>query len=172
MEINISLLPEQSSSNKATSAHQTNLDRSEIQVHQLPCNINHNGKANIENYFLVNALDDKTNQDIYTLMDEPTNPKETLYETFFRGRRLIGKDVILDDEYEGCIFKESLHKSNEEMRNWETSLKFNSFMVWEHNTIPQPSNNRLLSSLDWLEVSNAVHEPAFSDNDPIVLADN
>ncbi|CAG8573931.1 20490_t:CDS:2 [Cetraspora pellucida] len=170
MEINITSFPAQHSLNEAPSSRETNPNHSEIQLHQLPCNINHNGKANIENYFLVNALD-KKNQDMYTLidMDRPSSrPTETLYESFFRGRRLIGRHVMLDDEYEGCIFKESytpnksgplaINMEIEERRTWETSHKFHSFIVWEHNTVSLPSNNRLLSSLDWLEVANAVSD--------------
>ncbi|CAG8559755.1 9729_t:CDS:2 [Dentiscutata heterogama] len=143
MEINI--FPDQSSSNEIPSGQETNPSNSEIQIHQLPCSINHNGRASIENYFLVNDLDKKTNQNMYDLMDtnQPNfGPIETLYEAFFRGRRLIGRRVMLDDKHEGCIFKESSHTLNkpsslttneeiEETRSWETSHKFHSFMVHE-----------------------------------------
>ncbi|CAG8637173.1 28597_t:CDS:2 [Dentiscutata erythropus] len=149
MEINI--FPDQSTSNEIPSGQETNPNNSEIQIHQLPCSIYHNGRANIENYFVVN----------------PIFQEEPLYETFFRGRRLVGRCVMLDDKHEGCIFKESSHTLNkpsslttneeiEETRSWETSHKFHSFMVWEHDTVPLPSNNRLLSSLDWLEIANVV----------------
>ncbi|CAG8571794.1 ribonuclease H2 non-catalytic subunit-domain-containing protein [Gigaspora rosea] len=175
MEINI--FPEQPSSNEVPSGQETNLSHPEIQIHQLPCSINYNGKAKIENYFVVNALDVKTNQNMYASMDmnQPNlGSIEPLYETFFRGRRLIGKRVMLDDKHEGCIFKESSYTSNkpnplangeiEETRSWETSHKFHSFMVWEHDTVPLPSNNRLLNSLDWLEIANVVHEPTSPDS--------
>ncbi|CAG8730224.1 2622_t:CDS:2, partial [Racocetra persica] len=167
MEINISSFLDRPSSNEVPSSQETNPNHLEVQVHQLPCSINYKGKANIENYFLVNELD-KKNQDMYALIDmdkSSSGPTETLYEAFFRGRRLIGRHVMLEDEYEGCIFKESYtsNKSGplttnmeiDEKRTWETFHKFHSFMVWEHNTVPSPSNNRLLSSLDWLEVANA-----------------
>lgn len=67
----------------------------------------------------------------------------------------------------GYVFEETtssnIDNDNIEMddqtRDWETIHKFDSFMVWEHNEIPSLSNNQILKSLEWLEISKAVSDP-------------
>ncbi|CAJ0650647.1 15792_t:CDS:2 [Entrophospora sp. SA101] len=100
---------------------------------------------------------------------------EMLYESFFRGRRLIGKKINLEqNNYEGHIFKESsmitsatssemeLEEEKEQeivvekTRNWETVKKFDSFLVWQHNEIPKTSNDQIIKSLEWIKIANIV----------------
>ncbi|CAG8538717.1 10752_t:CDS:2, partial [Acaulospora morrowiae] len=145
-------------------------DAVQQKLHFLPCNINYDGKANINKYFLVKKLKDESSKQNNVSTDE--REEKELYETFFRGRRLIGKLHEVNEEYEGYIFRESssyaikrgeLPTSVEEMeeptRNWDTIYKFNSFMVWEHDEIPDSSNNEIVKSLDWLNISKIIHKP-------------
>ncbi|CAG8462277.1 3800_t:CDS:2 [Diversispora eburnea] len=162
MEINISTIPK--------STKRENIDDRPHVLQLLPCNIDHDGKANIDKYFIINKLKDKQKRDLINVTNDnnsDNNESNELYETFFRGRRLIGKIHEINKDCEGYIFKEANidkeitqdEEMNEQTRDWNTIRKFDSFMVWEQNEIPSPSNNQILKSLEWLEISKVIHEP-------------
>nr|CAG8497647.1 538_t:CDS:2 [Entrophospora candida] len=95
---------------------------------------------------------------------------EMLYESFFRGRRLIGKKINLEqNNYEESSMITSATSSEMELeeekkqeivvektRNWETVKKFDSFLVWQHNEIPKTSNDQIIKSLEWIKIANIV----------------
>ncbi|CAG8538017.1 13495_t:CDS:2 [Acaulospora colombiana] len=53
----------------------------------------------------------------------------------------------------GNEMQASVEEMEEQTRNWDAIQKFNSFMVWEHDDVPDSLNNEIIKSFDWLDIS-------------------
>ncbi|KAG9299915.1 hypothetical protein G9A89_009643 [Geosiphon pyriformis] len=135
-----------------------------------------------------------------TKADTRSASKEKVYSSYFRGRKLIGREVVLIKGYEGYIFEETGMKSKssfsstlqksqlptppdiinyedpisdldleilkrsqstdqEMVRCWEATRKFDRFVVWGHDELPEQWNDDVIRSLEWLEIAKAIHQP-------------
>lgn len=62
-----------------------------MQLHLLPCRIEHDGPAKVSTYFLVEESENRE------------NATETALEVGFRGRQLKGREISLPDNYIGAL---------------------------------------------------------------------
>lgn len=111
-------------------------------VHMLPCEVEHNGEAKVDQYF--------------TPAIRTTN-SEMLVS--FRGRSLKGEVVTIPKGYVGLILKED-HKpySEEEDRTVRIKSTFSTFTRWNLETSPN-SDDSVMMTLAWPELAEAIHAP-------------
>ncbi|KAA8895908.1 ribonuclease H2, subunit C [Sphaerosporella brunnea] len=107
-----------------------------ITPHLLPCKIHHDGNTNAsEKYWTVTT-------------DSDTTKTKTAY---FRGRRLVGKDMPLPDGYTGAVLNttgEIVAPSAEEIDDGEKVetkvcaevAVFDAITVWGHEVAPESSS--------------------------------
>lgn len=110
---------------------------SQHSVHLLPCKIDYNGVAPVKAYF-------RPEKDLTTEQ----------YIAHFRGRRLVGQDIILP---ENVIMKHALLEhptDNAGERSLELVHDIKKFTIWQHDT--QPDISSVQDCLDWIEICNAV----------------
>ncbi|KAJ2849930.1 hypothetical protein IWW36_002279 [Coemansia brasiliensis] len=116
-------------------------------LHLLPCSVSHDGTARTD-YFILS-----------------TEPDQTLV-TSFRGRQLQGCQISLPADYTGHVVVESMaaddtafEDSNSKMRlELQSTEQFDKFTVWEHDRLPQPADDEMISALKWIEVAACIHE--------------
>nr|XP_018912765.1 PREDICTED: uncharacterized protein LOC109041060 [Bemisia tabaci] len=85
-------------------------------------------------------------------------------EVSFRGRPFSGKVINLPDSHCGVVFLETLKpKSLKAERKFHAIRNFRSFTYWNWDKLPS-KNDPLMSALDWLDISEAIHSPV---NEPI-----
>lgn len=105
-------------------------------IQLLPFEINYNGPAKINSYFLVDHKV-STNQKI----------------SHFRGRRLIGKDVLFPEKIIGLhgLVKKDIISGKGTIDPIET---FPQITVWQHDIAPEIGN--LEECFNWLELTSEV----------------
>ncbi|CAG8493382.1 1573_t:CDS:2 [Ambispora leptoticha] len=123
-------------------------------LHLLPCHIDFEGPAKVNSYFLIEQL---VNREIDASKKPDSNETEsaslssppianTLCSSF-RGRKLIGHEVVLKDGYEGFIFKETSMKPTSSFK--ESSLLLTTISsVSNSNDENENNNDDHLSDLD------------------------
>lgn len=111
-------------------------------VHMLPFEVEHNGEANVDQYFTPTIQ---------------TKNSEMLVS--FRGRSLKGEEVTIPKGYVGLVLKED-HKpySEEEDRTVRIKSTFSTFTRWNLETSPNPDDS-VMMALAWPELAEAIHTP-------------
>ncbi|XP_069500920.1 ribonuclease H2 subunit C isoform X2 [Ambystoma mexicanum] len=111
-------------------------------VHLLPCEIEHDGSANVDNYFSP------------AIRKHPTEKVVS-----FRGRCLRGQEVTVPDGYIGLVLKED-HKpcSEEDDRCVRVKSTFTAFTSWNLET-PPSSDDCAVMSIMWPAIAEAIHAP-------------
>ncbi|XP_073995054.1 ribonuclease H2 subunit C [Rhodnius prolixus] len=117
-----------------------NTEVPESKVHSIPCRIRADDTANVSLYFKVEEEDGNLTSS-------------------FRGHPLDGKRIKVPENYRGMIFRELENEGIEgQDRNLTLTSRFDSFSYWNWNKIPSRSDP-LISALDWLDVTQAIHDP-------------
>ncbi|XP_067132113.1 ribonuclease H2 subunit C-like [Centruroides vittatus] len=117
-------------------AEKLNVNLSEVETadcHLLPCKIKSSGDAAVSTYFT-------------STVDEIGEYKKCS----FRGRPLMGKEVALTSDYIGIV----VENKNEELC---VVKKFEKFTYWNLDKTPS-KDDALMRMMDWLDVSNALHQ--------------
>ncbi|XP_055533276.1 uncharacterized protein LOC129723227 [Wyeomyia smithii] len=116
-------------------------------IHYIPATIRGDGPAKVHQYFnsYTEELED-----------------ETLVNAL-RGYPLRGKHLNLPDGYSGIILQETQKPLSEhEERKFTFGGAFKQFTYWNYDKIPS-RNDPLVKALDWIKVSQVLHEPLDAD---------
>jgi ribonuclease H2 subunit C len=105
----------------------------ESNLHYLPCGIKFDGPVPVESYFKPILSSSAPN---------------TL-ESSFRGRKLIGKEVILPNNVTGITVQTN---SSSQL---DITGVFSNVVVWEHDK--KPSDTVMEEPLQWFDVANQVN---------------
>ncbi|KAF5899921.1 ribonuclease H2 subunit C-like, partial [Clarias magur] len=101
-------------------------------VHLLPCDIEHDGPAQVAEFFTPTVKEKK--------------PEKTVS---FRGRGLKGQEVMHPEGYTGLVLKEVQRpSSDQEDRVVKVSSEFHSFTYWNLET-PPTSDDRIIMAMAW-----------------------
>uniref|UniRef100_A0A8C1UYP8 Ribonuclease H2, subunit C n=1 Tax=Cyprinus carpio TaxID=7962 RepID=A0A8C1UYP8_CYPCA len=112
------------------------------QIHLLPCEIEHNGPAEVFKFF------------------NPT-VKERKHETTvsFRGRGLKGQELHCPQGYTGLVLKEvQKPASDQEDRVVKVSSVFHHFTYWNLET-PPTTDDGVVMAMAWPQLAEAMHGP-------------
>lgn len=131
------------------SGKQTSAD---IEVHLLPCQVQHTGYAPVKEYFGTAESHTAYVGD----KDLPVADSKNKVATF-RGRLLNGTEVDLPDGTVGAILSTTGHQKDDK-ELWEVESSFKTFTHWNFDrpTLPTDTPQRWM---EWFEIAKAVHEP-------------
>ncbi|KXJ27137.1 ribonuclease H2 subunit C [Exaiptasia diaphana] len=111
-------------------------------IHSLPCNIDHNGEANISTYFDTTV--------------RSTEQQEL--EASFRGRCLKGSTINVPVGYTGYVFKEERKPiTDQEDRVLRATHKFSQFNYWNLETLPS-ENDAMIKAMQWIDIASVLHK--------------
>lgn len=124
--------------------------KEKVDMHWLPCAIDHTGEVPVNDYFLPRAS------------GSGKLSGSEAKEAAFRGRRLRGATMMLPEHYSGFVLKreESLHEksSSQSKPSWSTAGTFDKFSYWNHDT-PASSMDTAPRVVEWLALADLVHAP-------------
>ncbi|KAM9795497.1 ribonuclease H2 subunit C [Neosynchiropus ocellatus] len=111
-------------------------------VHLIPCEIEHDGQAQVSQFFSA-AIKDRKHEKTVSL----------------RGRGLRGQELNCPEGYSGLVLKE-INKpgSDQEDRTLKVSSVFNKLTYWNMETPPN-SDDAVVMAMDWPELAEAIHGP-------------
>lgn len=131
----------------------------------LPFQLNYDGPAPIQTFFLVeskkkfedkateNSKDDrKINQ-----VEEAKEEEDEEFIAHFRGRRLIGKQINLPPNYQ-AIHAIVGSKTSSTEGKLEVCQSYQHLRIWQHDYPPEQLENNLQECFDWMEIATAVRE--------------
>mmetsp|Transcript_1479 Transcript_1479/g.1600 ORF Transcript_1479/g.1600 Transcript_1479/m.1600 type:complete len:139 (+) Transcript_1479:23-439(+) len=119
----------------------------------IPCHIQYSGVANTKDYFTPSKK------------QETLTTGEKVEVAYFRGCRLLGKNVNISNDYNGYLINksESLAKVDDEtsedyitVNTYTPVARFEKFTVYGHDTIPELTNQWGLIQ-EWKEISDLIH---------------
>ncbi|XP_056900105.1 ribonuclease H2 subunit C isoform X1 [Takifugu flavidus] len=117
-------------------------DAQRVPVHLMPCEIEHNGPAQVSQYFHATTKDRKQEMTVS-----------------FRGRALKGQELCCPQGYTGVVLKETIKPgSDQEDRTVMVTSVFDKMTYWNLETLPNP-DDRVVMAMDWTELSEAIHGP-------------
>ncbi|XP_062332120.1 ribonuclease H2 subunit C [Osmerus eperlanus] len=109
-------------------------------VHLLPCEVEHNGPAEVSQYF-NSAIKDRKHEKTVS----------------FRGRGLKGQEVSCPQGYTGVVLRETNKPgSDQEDRTVKVTSVFHNFTYWNLETPPN-SDDGVVTSMVWPELAEAIH---------------
>ncbi|KAM9850209.1 ribonuclease H2 subunit C [Aulostomus maculatus] len=111
-------------------------------VHLIPCEIEHNGPAQVSQYFSATVKDHKYEKTVS-----------------FRGRGLKGQEISCPQGYTGLVLKEiDKPGSDQEDRTLRISSVFDKMTYWNLETPPN-SDDMVVMAMDWPELAETIHGP-------------
>lgn len=111
-------------------------------VHLMPCEVEHNGPAQVNQYFSATVKDCKHEQTVS-----------------FRGRGLKGQEISCPPGFSGFVLKEvNKPGSDEEDRTVRVSTVFDKLTYWNLET-PPSSDDTIVMAMDWPDLAEALHGP-------------
>ncbi|KAM4554729.1 ribonuclease H2 subunit C [Odontesthes bonariensis] len=111
-------------------------------VHLMPCEIEHNGPAQVSQYFTATTKDHKQEKTVS-----------------FRGRELKGQEISCPEGYTGLVLKEiNKPSSDQEDRTVRVSSVFDKLTYWNLETPPN-SDDTVVMAMGWPELADAIHGP-------------
>ncbi|XP_029917640.1 ribonuclease H2 subunit C [Myripristis murdjan] len=111
-------------------------------VHLMPCEIEHNGPAQVSQYFTA-AMKDRKHEKTVS----------------FRGRGLRGQELSCPQGYTGLVLKEvNKPGSDQEDRTVRVSSVFDKLTYWNMETPPN-SDDTIVMAMSWPELAEAIHGP-------------
>ncbi|KAJ1971879.1 hypothetical protein H4R35_004999, partial [Dimargaris xerosporica] len=133
-----------------------------IRLHQLPCWIDYDGPAKVDQFFLIQGKYKPQPPPAPTAAPAVVPP--SIYVSNFRGRLLQGRRCPVPTGYHGYILKSKAVDSisttayvSQDYSAERTVLmateRFGGFMVWDHDHPPHPVGDPLLKAMDWLTVA-------------------
>ncbi|KAK9481405.1 ribonuclease H2, subunit C [Lipomyces japonicus] len=123
--------------------------------HVLPCKIIHDGPANVARFF-----------------KPTTRVKSNHAQVFFRGRQFIGQSVHVPDGFTGIVVPskpiavtdpDDSHNSqpgdeyDEQLHEWSDQARFDCFVVWDHDHLPDDADPHLESVREWISFATTLH---------------
>ncbi|XP_049592726.1 ribonuclease H2 subunit C [Syngnathus scovelli] len=109
------------------------------QLHLIPCEIEHNGPAQISQYFNAAIKD---------------NQEKTVS---FRGRGLKGQELTCPPGSTGLVLKEiNMPGTDQEDRTLKVSCMFDKLTYWNLENPPN-SDDAVVMAMDWPELAQAIH---------------
>lgn len=112
------------------------------QIHLLPCEIEHDGPAEVSRFFTPTVKDQKYEKTVS-----------------FRGRGLKGQEVSCPQGYTGLVLKEVQRpSSDQEDRIVKVSSVFNNFVYWNLET-PPTSDDGVVMAMAWPKLAEMIHAP-------------
>ncbi|KAJ1926222.1 hypothetical protein IWQ60_003972 [Tieghemiomyces parasiticus] len=159
-----------------TDTHSSSSPLKSIRLHQLPCFIDYNGPAHVDQFFQIQGKylpSESSAQDEQPVQLAP-EPKaypvsKSVYVTSFRGRLLQGRRCTVPKGYKGYVLavkkvdtpsvnvgprQPADHSKSPERSVLLATQKFGGFMVWDHDRPPHPIGDPVLKSMDWLVVAS------------------
>ncbi|XP_034399459.1 ribonuclease H2 subunit C [Cyclopterus lumpus] len=113
-----------------------------VPVHLMPCEIEHNGPAQVSKYLTATTKDCKLEKAVS-----------------FRGRGLKGQEISCPQGYTGLVLKEiNKSSSDQEDRTLRVSSVFDKLTYWNLETPPN-SDDSIVMAMDWPELAEAIHGP-------------
>ncbi|XP_072251682.1 ribonuclease H2 subunit C [Leuresthes tenuis] len=113
-----------------------------VPVHLMPCEIEHNGPAQVSQYFAATTKDHKQEKTVS-----------------FRGRELKGQEISCPQGYTGLVLKEiNKPSSDQEDRTVKVSSVFDKLTYWNLETPPN-SDDTVVMAMGWPELADAIHGP-------------
>ncbi|KPP77079.1 Ribonuclease H2 subunit C-like [Scleropages formosus] len=110
------------------------------QIHLLPCEIEHDGPAEVSRYFTPTVKDHKNEMSVS-----------------FRGRGLKGAEINCPQGYTGLVLKEdNKAASDQEDRTVRISSVFHRFTYWNLETKPN-SDDGVVMAMTWPALAEAIH---------------
>lgn len=82
-------------------------------VHLLPCHIKYSGPAPVAEFFQSSTT--QTNE-TRPKAPEESNPEPVVCEAYFRGRKLVGTQISLPENYVGTVFDSSAQSNTRPVR--------------------------------------------------------
>ncbi|XP_057311698.1 ribonuclease H2 subunit C-like [Hydractinia symbiolongicarpus] len=117
-------------------------DIKQSNLHLMPCEIDHDDKANVSKYFLESNIAE-------------TDQKSAT----FRGRLLTGKVISLPNGYQGVVVKEKGETfSDYQERTIQVDKSFDKFTYWNLE-IPPSRDDAMMKAFHWLDLAHVIHEP-------------
>ncbi|XP_026774010.2 ribonuclease H2 subunit C isoform X1 [Pangasianodon hypophthalmus] len=111
-------------------------------IHLLPCDIEHDGAAQVAEFFTPTVKDKKHEKTVS-----------------FRGRGLKGQEVTHPQGYTGLVLKEVQRPaSDQEDRVVKVSSVFPNFTYWNLET-PPTSDDRVMMAMAWPKLAETIHAP-------------
>ncbi|KAK9851878.1 hypothetical protein WJX84_002323 [Apatococcus fuscideae] len=132
-------------------------------IHLLPCTIQHNGVANVNEYFLTSHID---------------QAGSNILEATLRGRQLYGAQLPVPPGYECHVLERQQQPpqhTGEAPASWQSTASASSITYWKHDIHPAKTDDiprcyewlklseQIAADVPWQEVEAAVHtsqEPA------------
>nr|CAG4651470.1 EOG090X0IC1 [Simocephalus serrulatus] len=119
-------------------------------VHFMPCKINHDGAANVAEFFIPNVH----NRDL----PKNSSGSSELLEASFRGYPLQGIKIEVPTGYRGIVINEIKKPLvDTEERKLQSVKSFSEFTYWKWDDIPTPGNGSIHQLLDWMPISKMIH---------------
>uniref|UniRef100_A0A0A9W6F0 Ribonuclease H2 subunit C n=1 Tax=Lygus hesperus TaxID=30085 RepID=A0A0A9W6F0_LYGHE len=115
-----------------------------VVVHSIPCKIHADDSANVSSHFTP-KIRSKSDDGAATAS--------------FRGFPLDGKEILLPSGYSGIVM--NVDSTSGLAKNHKCSGTFDKITYWNWNKLPT-KNDPFLAALDWIDVSQAIHEPPCS----------
>ncbi|KAI9279230.1 ribonuclease H2, subunit C [Umbelopsis sp. AD052] len=116
-------------------------------VHLLPCQIDHNGPAQVSTYF------------VQTDGVDPLNGGPCKIAAF-RGRQLFGVTNRLPSELKGHVYSERRHSDDmedETTANHDCIEIFDEFTVWKHDHAPDTKSDPFFVAMEWNNIATHLH---------------
>uniref|UniRef100_A0AAZ3RNC1 Uncharacterized protein n=2 Tax=Oncorhynchus TaxID=8016 RepID=A0AAZ3RNC1_ONCTS len=111
-------------------------------VHLLPCEIEHDGPAEVSQFFTATIKDRKHEKTVS-----------------FRGRGLKGQEVSCPQGYTGLVLREvNKSGSDQEDRTVKVSSVFHKVTYWNLETSPN-SDDGIVMAMAWPDLAEAIHGP-------------
>ncbi|KAI8806448.1 ribonuclease H2, subunit C [Cladochytrium replicatum] len=126
-------------------------------IHQLPCEIDCDGPANVSTYFVMNNQQEAGSENT-ELSSSSKNATAS-----FRGRYLVGSTMVIPEGYTGVLFKEGgavVETDNTDTprsNRWDAQGKFREFMVWEHDAKPRVGEG-VMNVPNWIQFASELHK--------------
>ncbi|XP_066505048.1 ribonuclease H2 subunit C [Hoplias malabaricus] len=112
------------------------------QLHLLPCEIEHDGPAEVSKFFTSTVKEEKCERSVS-----------------FRGRGLKGAKVNCPQGYTGLVLKEvQKPSSDQEDRTVKVSSVFHNFVYWNLETSPTPDDG-VVMAMAWPKLAEMIHAP-------------
>ncbi|KAK1804494.1 hypothetical protein P4O66_020508 [Electrophorus voltai] len=109
------------------------------QLHLLPCEIEHDGSAEVSGFFTPAVKEHKGEKSVS-----------------FRGRGLRGQEVSCPHGYTGVVLNELQRpSSDEEDRIVKVSSVFHNFTYWNLET-PPTSDDRIMMAMVWPKLADVI----------------
>ncbi|XP_029599537.1 ribonuclease H2 subunit C-like [Salmo trutta] len=121
-------------------------------VHLLPCEIEHDGPAEVSQFFTATIKDrNMVHRGSSSCMHSKT--------VSFRGRGLKGQEVSCPQGYTGLVLRE-VNKSgtDQEDRTVKVSSVFHNVTYWNLETPPN-SDDGIVMAMAWPDLAEAIHGP-------------